>query len=227
VPTAKIAEFKPNCVFIPADAVWQDSRGEHVDPDDATSLMLAGDNNYGEVFDAESWQIDGPPRFLRRYGKFVAADESTIEPEHGRVELLSDLYVVKIDEREYWLDSEVLRQTKRIYGVYIFDRRQQFHLCSFSASHELHFLGSQWEPVEDLSDAEHEDLWSRIMTGDRQSEPVTYWDRADIDQMLMNQCREGLLPSNGNGGFAVTGIKAVTTEDAIEEAIEAYQASEF
>jgi hypothetical protein len=227
MPTTKIAEFKPNCVFIPANATWQDSRGEHVDPDDATLLKLDGDNNYGEVFDSESWANDGPPRFLRRYGKFVAADESTVEPEHGRVELLPDLYAVKIDERGYWLDPAVLARTKRIYGVYVLDRRQHCHLCSLSASHELHFLGSQWEPVEDLSDEENDDLWDRIMQGVCQSELMTYWDRSDIDQMLMNQYREGLLPSNGNGGFAVTGIKAVTTEDAIEEAIEAYQASEF
>lgn len=227
MPTTKIAEFKPNCVFILSNAVWQDSRGEHVDPDDTTLLMLEGDNNFGEVFDAEAWQNDGPPTFLRRYGRFIDVDGSEIQSEQGRVELLPDLHVVKIDELGYWLDSEVLRQTKRIYGVYIFDRRQQFHLCSFSASYELHFLGSQWEEVENLSDEEHEDLWNRIKEGDGQSEAVTYWDRIDIDRMLTNQCREGFLPSNGNGGFALTGIVSVSTADAIEEAREAYQANEF
>ena len=50
MPTIERAEFVPNCVFIPSGAIWKDSRGEHVDPDDATLLMLDGDNNYGEVF---------------------------------------------------------------------------------------------------------------------------------------------------------------------------------
>lgn len=227
MPTTERAEFIPNCVYIPADAVWRDSRGEHVDPDDAMLLMLDGDNNYGEVFTAEAWENVGPPSYLRHFGKFFSADDSAIDPEHGRVELLPDLHVVKIDEREYWIDPVVLGRTERIYGVYVFDRRQHFHLCSFSASHELHFLGSQWEPVDGLSDEDHDELWERIVQGDWQSEPVTYWDRADIDRVLTNQCREGFLPDEGNGGFALTGIASVTTEDAIEEAQESYQSSEF
>jgi hypothetical protein len=227
VPTTDQAEFIPNCVFIPANAVWRDSRGEHVDPVDATLLMLKGDNNYGEVFTKEAWENEGQPSYVRRYGKFVDADDRPNDPKQGRVELLPDLHVLKIDEREYWLDPVVLARTKRLFGVYAFDRRQHFHLCSFSASHELYFLGSQWEPVEDLSDEGHDDLCERIMQGDCQSEPVTYWDKADIDRMLMNQCREGFLPDEGNGGFVLTGIASVTTEDAIEEARESYQASEF
>ncbi len=219
--------FVANCVFIPATAVWRDSRGEHVDPDDATLLMLEGNNNYGEIFTAAAWESDGPPSFLRRYGRFVDADDNPIDPEHGRVELLPDLHVVKIDETEYWLDPVVKARTKRVFGVYVFDRRQHFHICSFSASHELYFLGSQWEEIEGLNDEEHDDLWERINEGDRQSEPVSYWDKFDIDRMLASRCREGFLPNEGNGGFALKGIVSVTTEDAIEEARESYQASEF
>ena len=155
------------------------------------------------------------------------ADDNPIDPEHGRVELLPDLHVVKIDETEYWLDPVVLGRTKRIVGVYVFDRRQQFHICSFTATHELYFLGSQWEEVEGLSDQERDDLWERITEGDGQSDPVSYWDRWDIDRMLANAFREGFLPTNENGGFALTGIVSVTTSDAIEEARESYQTSEF
>ena len=225
--TTDKATFIPNSVFIPSDAVWKDSRGEHVDPEDATLLMLDGDNNYGEVFTSESWEHDGHPNYLRRYGQFVDADENPIDPEQGRVELLPELFVVKIDEREYWLDPVVLGRTKRIFGVYVFDRRQQFHICSFTATHELYFLGSQWEEVEGLSDDEHDDLWVRITEGDGQSDPVSYWDRWDIDRMLANACREGFLPTDESGGFALTGIMSVTTSDAIEEARESYQSSEF
>lgn len=225
--TTEDTVFTPNCVFIPANAIRKDSSGEHADPTDATLLMLVGDNNYGEVFTAEAREHDGPPSFLRRYGRFVDADDNPIDPDQGRVELLPDLHVVKIDERDYWLDPVVLGRTKRIFGVYAFDRRQQFHICSFSASHELYFLGSQWEEIEGLSDEEHDDLWERINEGDSRSDPVSYWDKFDIDRMLSNPCREGFLPNEGNGGFALTGIVSVTTEDAIEEAREAYQASEF
>jgi len=227
MPTIERAEFVPNCVFIPSDAIWKDRRGEHVDPDDATLLMLDGDNNSGEVFTQEEWESDSPPSYLRRYGQFVDSDDNSIASEHGRVELLPDLFVVKIDETKYWLDPVVLQRTKRIFGVYVFDRRQHFHICSISASHELYFLGSQWDENEGLSDEEHDDLWERIMQGDCQSDAVTYWDKSDIDRMLENQCREGFLPNESCGGFALTGVVSVTTGDAIEEAKESYQASQF
>lgn len=225
--TTEKAEFIPNCVFIPATAVWKDRRGEHVDPDDATLMMLDGDNNHGEVFTNDAWENDGPPSYLRQYGQFVSADDNPIDPELGRVELLPDLHVVKIDETEYWIDPEVLKRTQRIFGVYVFDRRQHYHICSFTASYELHFLGSQWEEVEGLSEEDHDDLRERITEGDLQSEPVSYWDRNDIDRMLTTACREGFFPTGDSGGFALTGIVSVTTEDAIEEARESYQASEF
>lgn len=115
--TTDKATFIPNCVFIPAESEWKDFRGGHIDPDDATLLMLEGDNNYGEVFTADAWENDGLPTFLRRFGKFVDADDNPIDPEHGRVELLPELFVAKIDETEYWLDPLVLRRTKRIFGV--------------------------------------------------------------------------------------------------------------
>lgn len=225
--TTEKAEFIPNCVFIPATAIWKDSRGEHVDADDATLMMLDGDNNHGEAFTNDAWVNDGRPSYQRRYGKFVDADDNPIAPEHGRVELLPELFVVKIDETEYWLDPKVLKGTKRIFGVYVFDRRQQFHICSFTASYELHFLGSQWEEVEGLSEEDHDDLWHRINEGDLQSEPVSYWDRNDIERMLATTCRAGFLPTERSGGFALTGVVSITTEDAIEEAQESYQASEF
>ena len=225
--TTEKAGFIPNCVFIPANAVWKDGRGEHVDPNDATPLMLDGDNNYGEVFTQNAWENDGQPSYLRRYGQFVDADDNPIDSDQGRVELLPELFVVKIDERELWIDPVVLGRTKRIFGVYVFDRCQQFHICSFTASHELYFLGSQWEAIEGLNEDEHEDLWQRINEGDLQSDPVTYWDKSDIDRMLTISCRDGFLPTDGSGGFALTGVVSVTTEDAIEEARESYQSSEF
>lgn len=225
--TIERAEFMPNCVYLPATAIWKDSRGEHVDPEDATLLMLDGDNNYGEVFTSKAWENDGPPSYQRRYGQFVSADDNPLDPELGRVELLPDLHVVKIDETEYWIAPEVLKLTQRLFGVYVFDRRQQIHICSFTASYELHFLGSQLEVVEGLSDEDHDDLWERITNGDLQSEPVSYWDRNDIDRMLTTTCREGFLPTGCSGGFALTGIVSVTSGDAIEEARESYQASEF
>lgn len=221
--------FTPNCVWIPTDAVWRDSRSEHVDPSKAVLLMLDGDNNSGEVFTKSAWENDGPPSFQRRYGEFVPLRDDAFDLSEGRIDLLPDLHVVKIDERHHWLDPVILSRTTRLFGVYVFDRRQHFHICSFTPCHELHFLGSQWESPDDLSEADRDDLWDRIQEGDRQSDLITYWDKADIDRFLKVGCTEGWLPPVGtdHGGFRVDGVVSVTTEDAIEEVREAYSQSDI
>jgi hypothetical protein len=227
IVTVEKSAFVPNCVFIPASAV---SDGQHVDPEDATLLMLEGDNVYGQVFTKEAWELGGEPSFIRRIGKFFNADEeeSPIDEDLGRVELLPELCVVKIDERDYWCDPVVLARTTRIVGVYVFDRRQHVHICSFTPCYELHFLGSQWEEIDGLIDEEHDELSDQIIRGDGQSEPVTYWDKHEVDSMLETACQEGCLPSPGrNGGFVLGDIVSVTTEDALAEAAEAYSACEF
>jgi len=204
-------EFKPDCVFIPTERQY-----DGIDPDECTKLILDGDNNQGIVRTE-----DGQEFCRREYGKFVDV------PEHGEVELLPDLRIVKIDERHHWI-ADILNKTKRIYGVYVFDRRKYFHLCSFSASYELHFLGSQYEDIDGLDEYESDELNGEILQGDAGTELITYWDRHDIDSMLETECKEGWLPPEGkNGGFALTGIESVTSEGAIEEIEECYRGSEL
>lgn len=223
------AAFTPNSVWIPNDAIWQDSQGEHVDPQQAVLLMLDGDNNSGDVFTKAAWENDGPPSFQRRFGEFIPLGDDAFDLSEGRIDLLPDLYVVKIDEREHWLDPVVLSRTTRLFGVYVFDRRQHFHICSVTPCHELHFLGSQWDCPDDLSDEDRDDLWDRIQDGDGQSDLITYWGKADIDRFLETGCKVGCLPPLGaeHGGFRIDGLAAVTTQDAIEEVREAHSHEEF
>jgi hypothetical protein len=225
----KKAAFQPNCVWIPNDAVWRDSQGEHVDPEQTVLLMFDSDGNDGEVFTRSAWESDGPPSFRRRWGDFEYLDEDSFDSTNGQIELLPDLCVVKIDERGYWRDPVVLSRTTRLFGVYVFDRRRHVHICSFTPCYELHFLGSQWDCLPEISDEDREDLWDRIQEGDRQSEPVTYWDKTDIDRFLETGCQVGFLPPVGSnhGGFRLDGITAVTTADALEEVREAYSLCEF
>lgn len=205
-------EFKPDCVFIPADRQY-----DGIDPDECTRLILDGDNNQGIVRTE-----DGQEFCRREYGEFVDV------PEHGKVELLPDLHIVKIDERHHWIDPNILAKIKRIYGVYVFDRHQHFHLCSISASYELHFLGTQYEDTDGLDEYESDELNGEILLGEAVTELVTYWDRHDIDSMLETKCEEGWLPPEGkNGGFALTGIESVTSEGAIEEAEECHRGNDL
>ena len=198
-------------------------RRTRVDPDKVTLLHLDSKENSGWLYTKEQWEQDDAARIYRCYD----SEHEGLE-EGERVELLPDLWIVKIDEREHWLDPVVLERTNRIYGVYVFDRRKHVHCCSFEATYELTFLGSQWDYSRELDDEETEDLDERIREGDRQCEDVSYWGVHDIQRMLdENTCREGCLPAKGNGGLKVDGIKSVVTDDAIEEVREAYCQSEL
>ena len=161
------------------------------------------------------------PRIYRRYGHHEGLEEGE------RVELLPDLWIVKIEDRDEWLDRYILDRTARLFSVYVFDRRQHVHICQVTPSYEAYFLGSQYEASRELTDDEREELEEHIRVGDAQTEPVTYFDVADAERWIAKPCREGCLPAEKTGGFKVEGIVSVMTADAIEETREAYCQSEM
>lgn len=213
--------FVANAVFIPDSARREDHNGEHVESDECTLLMVDGDNNSADVYTEEAWNNDGQPICRREWGEFT-------EVEGGKVELLPEIWVVKIDEREYWCDPDVLANCPRIYGVYVFDRNKHIHICSTEASYELTFLGSDYTEVEAIADDDYrrDEINSKILNGDAQCEEFSYWGKYDIERMLQNEIKEGHLPPEGqHGGYRLTGFTAVTTEEAIEEARELHNGS--
>lgn len=210
--------FVADAVFIPDSARWSDRQSDHADPDDCVMLMVVGDNANADVFTEEAWNNDGEPFCRREWGEFT-------EVTGGKVELLPELWIVKIDEREWWLDPEVLVACPRIYGVYVFDRRRHVHVCSFEPCYELHFLGSDYTESDELQNDEsrRDAIHGTIVQGDSQCDQVTYWGKADIDRMLANEIEPGGLPLDGkHGGYRLDGIVSVTYADAIEEILEAH-----
>lgn len=220
-PATEKRPFVADAVFIPASAIWKDSQGEHADPDQCIKLMVDGDNNSADVFTEMAWNHDGEPLCRREWGEFTSV-------EGGKVDLLPELWVVKIDEREHWLDPKVLAACPRLYGVYVFDRKQHFHICSFEPCYELHFFGSDYTLIDEVQDDDSRlsEIDDKIREGDCQCERVTYWGVLDIDRMLETEIREGRLPpEEKNGGYRLHGIVAVTYEDAVEQAREAHNSS--
>ena len=217
---ATTTPFTPTAVLITPDAEWQDGNQTRIDPELVTLLHLDSDDNSGWLYTKDEWENDCEPRIYRRYGEHEGLREGE------RVELLPDMWIVKIDEREYWLDPVVLDRTSRVFGVYVFDRRKHVHCCSFEATYECTFLGSQWEYARELTDDEIEDLDERIREGDRDCETVSYWGVHDVDRMLAETCREGCLPKSNAGGFKVE-VTSVVTDNAVAEIEEAYCQSEL
>lgn len=224
--TTAIKRFVPNCAFAPADKMWEDSEGEHIETKDATLLMLDGTNE-GDLYTQENWEKGGEPSYQRVGQRFLNMDGSPIDKEVGKVVLLPQLHVVKIYERHYWTDEKVLARTSKIFGVYIFDKTQHFHLCSMTPSYELHFLGSQYEfdKDNDLTDAEQEELFDLIREGDIHCESVSYMNVSDVDR-IEKECRYGFLPKGKNGGFKLQ-TNLIFSNEAIEAAREYYCQQEF
>lgn len=123
---AKRKPFVPNAVFIPSK---DGKEGRDFDRSDCTLLFVDGEFQYAEVFTEEAWKNGGEAGYIQRRGDFFLPDDTEIPL--GRVQLLPDACIVKIPERDYWCDPDVLAMTTRISGVYALDRRQHFHLCEF------------------------------------------------------------------------------------------------
>ena len=209
--------FIPNAVFIP---VTDGKEGRDFDRDDCTLLLVDGEFNYGEVYTEEAWKGGGEPAYLQRQGDFFLPDGS--EVPSGRVQLLPDVCIVKIPERQHW-SEDVQALTTRIFGVYALDRRRHFHLCEFCASYELWFIEDQYEETDEVAADEHkrDDLNQIILGAD--TEPISYMHVSDIEPMFGRgrRCRPGWLPKSGRGGgYRLRGIQAVTWDGVMEEIAE-------
>ena len=208
--------FRPNAVYIPDK---HGKEGRDFDRDDCTLLFVDGDYSHAEVYTEEAWQHGGEPSYIQQRGDFFLPDGSEI-PE-GKAQLLPDTCIVKLPERDYWCD-DVQAMTKRIFGVYALDRRQHFHLCEFCASYELWFLETQYEDTDEVAEDEYkrDDLHEMILAGDRDTEPVSYMHRKEIDPLFLRgrRVRPGWLPTNDKGGgYRVRGITAVTWDGVMDE----------
>ena len=215
------APFTPTAVLITADAEFKDGDRTAVDPTLVTLLHLESDDNSGDLFTKEEWEQGAEPRIFRHYsGDYAGLAEGE------RVELLPDMWIVKIDEREHWRDPVILAQTSRLFGVYVFDRRQVTHCCELSGSYCLTFLGTQWQPLSDLTDQQCEDLADAIREGDCQCDSTNYFSVAAVERMIAQPCRKHFLPEGTAGGFHVE-VTAVVTDDAVAEIEEAYRQCEL
>jgi hypothetical protein len=212
--------FVPNAVSIPTK---EGKEGKDFDREDCTFLLVDGEFTYAEVFTEEAWKIGAGPSYIQNRGDFFLPDDTEIPT--GRVQLLPDVCIVKIPDREYW-SEEVQALTNRIFAVYALDRRQHHYLCEMCASYELWFIEHQYEPVDgvDQDDDKREELNELILEGGRCEEQIVYEHRSDIDRMFGRggRCRPGCLPKGDRGGgYRLRGLRSVTWDGIMEEIFEA------
>jgi antirestriction protein ArdC len=149
--------------------------------------------------------------------------QSWLDKMKGDSRLLPEMFCLKEDETAYW-DEQFRREhkIKRIFGVYVFNRRKALHVCEVTPSYERQFVGSQWEG-KDGYDAEDENAAEKIddaiREGDIGTEEWSYMHCSDVDRTLETEIKEGFLPPEGKagGGYPITGLMSVTEDDAIEE----------
>jgi hypothetical protein len=100
-----------------------------------------------------------------------------------------DYWLVKIDERQYW-HGDISGKTAAIHGVYAFNRNLHVHICSLTPTYEMHFVVTDYEEVDGLSEEQRDSLNCTILENDR-SEPVTYMNVWDIKRLLENNPEAG------------------------------------
>jgi hypothetical protein len=239
--------FKPNSVFIPASAV-PDNTVSHscIDPKDCTLLYNDGGRDHGYLYTKEAWENDGAPSYrlfhdhyyvVTRCGKddYMAQEPicraglsiSDQEPVEGdRIQLLPEMCCVKEDETNLYGEDWIKQHNiKRIFGVYVFNKRRVVYACETTPSYERTFMGSQFElTIPDDADnyeEKREDASEEVGSADAGCELFSYMHCSDVDRAMTHAIKEhgGWLPPEGvlHGGYAFTGLASVTEEDAIEE----------
>jgi hypothetical protein len=216
LPVADRKLFRTNAVYIPTK---DGKEGRDFDRSDCTLLFVDGVYSHAEVYTQEEWTKGGSPSYIQRRGDFYMPNGSEIPV--GRAQLLPDTCIVKASEREYWCE-DVQAMTKRIFGVYALDRRQHHHLCEFCASYELWFIESQYEETDEVAgdDDKRNELNEMILEGDRDTEPVSYAHRKEIDPLFLRgrRCRPGRLPTaDHGGGYRLRNLNVVTWDGVMEE----------
>ncbi len=136
--------------------------------------------------EVEKWSF----KIKGRY-RFRADDNSytvSVKPTPRTVGPKTVFKLLKKDETRFWSD-DIAEPAGRLFGLYVFDDSVQWHLCSFNASLEMYFAGTQEE--ERLKD----ELWDGKNDADlRNSEPVTYMSTSiveDAEKIDMLQLPDG------------------------------------
>lgn len=239
----EVRAFEANAVLIPASAVEpaRPNRRPSVDPEMCTLLMLDGDRESGLLFTKEqvspnavaSFALEGDTYYrivndgltvkrepFCRAGLSITEQESVPYP---RIQLLPDMWVLKIDETRHWNGLKD-HKIRRVFGVYVLNKRAAHHLCEITPSYELHMFDSQyeqgWLPDDPNYESLNEAAQEHVRGGDwQQDSDVIYMHAPDVEKMLKTRIRErmGDLPDGAAGGYKLTGLLSVTEEDAIEE----------
>jgi len=97
--------------------------------------------------------------------------------------LTPEYHIIKIDERRHWRE-DIQAKTTAVYGVYAFDRSTHVYLCEMTPSYCLMFLGHDYVEVEGLSEADREELDTKVIDGLLDSEPVTYMHARTVESLI-------------------------------------------
>lgn len=107
--------------------------------------------------------------------------------------------ILKIDQTGNW-DKEFLAKYRisRMFGVYIFDSATIVHAAELAGSFECHFVESQPDYPDTLSDKDHGEMLDQIMEADSQTENIAYYHVSDVEQMV--PFRRGFFPPQNKSG---------------------------
>jgi hypothetical protein len=111
-----------------------------------------------------------------------------------------EICIAKFDETEDWLDEELKRVSGRILTVYLYNPKHWVHLCEFTPSHELHFVGFVMEGSEAfgaLDDGAREVVFEKLRAGLLDQPEISYVHVSDVERLP--QLEHDQEPQPGRG----------------------------
>lgn len=90
---------------------------------------------------------------------------------------------IALDETEYWIDDRLRKLCDKIYGVYAYNPNIAYHLCEFTPSYELMWIGTvPCYDYEKLTEEDRDYVFDTILQGDRYSESFTNMHCDDVEK---------------------------------------------
>jgi len=169
------------------------------------SLAIAAGEAEKELRTHDAFAADTLARALQAAGCWKSFREpfQTIEGQWFWFPI--DIWVVAMDETEYWnLPAKYKKHIERVECVYFFDSQAKTHLSSLTASYCMWFVENRAVFKGDVDDDLRDEIDSWIRTH-QEEERVGYQNCDDVERFITrHQYDRGCVHHHGNPGIDLT-----------------------
>lgn len=147
-------------------------------------------NNLLDFSDFTKWKPEKQKKTKRTDVGLDVIKEDIYNGEPEERTILPDLYVVKKDITDYWIE-DIREKAGKIYGIYLVDKSQETHVASLQANYYLYWLYNEVENYENFNEDELVEIENYNGNNDDPNEYVSVNTKFD-DEMKIDWAEEEL-----------------------------------